>query len=90
MASLKFIISLLLVVVALVTQAQVARSQNCGNELNSLTVCAPFVLPGSQNSNPSSECCAAIRGVDQGCYCNTMRIISRLPSQCQQSPMTCP
>ncbi|XP_042512865.1 protein MEN-8-like [Macadamia integrifolia] len=87
MAALKFILSLLLV--ALATQVQMGLSQNCANELNSLNVCAPFVVPGSSNPNPSTECCNAMRDVDQTCYCNTMRIISRLPTQCNMPSLTC-
>ncbi|KAJ6748020.1 PROTEIN YY1 [Salix purpurea] len=66
MASLnKFLIrrspaALLLLLVALAVQTQLSQSQQCTSQLNSLNICAPFVVPGAPNTNPSSDCCNAI------------------------------
>ncbi|KAK7270837.1 hypothetical protein RJT34_26296 [Clitoria ternatea] len=96
--TLKFVLStrsqlavLLILVVALGTQKEMAKAQRnaCTSELSNLNVCAPFVVPGAANTNPSAGCCSALQAVDPACLCNTLRIASQLPSQCQMSPFTC-
>nr|DAD18801.1 TPA_asm: hypothetical protein HUJ06_020264 [Nelumbo nucifera] len=83
--------AMLLLLMALASQTQMGRSQNCANELSNLTACAPFVVPVPRTSppTPSVECCNALHGVDQNCLCTTLQIISRLPAQCNLSPVTC-
>nr|XP_043633765.1 stamen-specific protein FIL1-like [Erigeron canadensis] len=77
---------LALLVLALVVGT---HGQTCPNQLGNLNVCAPFVLPGStNNSTPNSECCSALQTVDLDCLCNTIRIASLLPAQCNL-PVTC-
>lgn len=83
---------LLLLVLALGTEKEMAKAQNstCSNQLsNYVNVCAPFVVPGVPNTSPSTGCCAALRAVDTDCLCNTLRMASLLPSQCQLPPLAC-
>ncbi|KAK7314986.1 hypothetical protein VNO77_33518 [Canavalia gladiata] len=82
---------LILLIVALGTHNEMAKAQTntCTSELSDLNVCAPFVVPGAPNTNPSSSCCNALQAVDRDCLCNTIRISSQLPSQCQLPPLTC-
>ncbi|XP_029120147.1 protein LIM1 [Elaeis guineensis] len=82
-------VTFVLFLVALAAQSQVAWSQNCSAGLAQLTSCAPYVLPGTNQGPPNEQCCAALRGVDHTCLCNTLNIISRLPSSCNLSPVTC-
>ncbi|GAA0141255.1 hypothetical protein LIER_02441 [Lithospermum erythrorhizon] len=98
MASMKSIFSsfpsTLVVVLLLVVlvQSQVlflAEAQpTCSASLGNLNVCTPFLVPGSSasNYNPSPECCNAIQAVGQDCLCNTLRMVSHLPAQCNLSP----
>ncbi|KAK9292251.1 hypothetical protein L1049_020215 [Liquidambar formosana] len=81
--------ALLLLLVALAAQTQMARSQSCSAELSSLNVCAPFVVPGAANTNPSTDCCSALQAVPNDCLCNTLRVAARLPSQCNLPPLNC-
>lgn len=78
-------VTLVLLMVALVAPT---NSQTCPNQLGNLNVCAPFVVPGSTDVTPSSDCCLALQGVDHDCLCNTIRIASQLPSQCNLG-LTC-
>ncbi|KAJ9164155.1 hypothetical protein P3X46_023762 [Hevea brasiliensis] len=80
--------ALLLLLIALGAQTYLGESQGCSSQLNTLNVCAPFVLPGSQN-NPSSDCCNALQSVNNDCLCNTLAIAARLPSQCHLPPLNC-
>ncbi|XP_027357280.1 protein MEN-8-like [Abrus precatorius] len=82
---------LLLLVVAIETQKEMAMAQmsTCSNQLSNLNVCAPFVVPGQLNTNPSASCCNALQRVDRDCLCNTLRIASQLPSQCQIPSFGC-
>ncbi|KAJ6375032.1 hypothetical protein OIU77_000077 [Salix suchowensis] len=93
MASLKFLrlspAALLLLLVALAVQTQLSQSQQCTSQLNSLNICAPFVVPGAPNTNPSSDCCNAIGALQHDCLCSTLQIAARLPSQCNLPPITC-
>ncbi|XP_024437878.1 protein 108 [Populus trichocarpa] len=92
MASLKSLSSpaaLLLLLIALAVQTQLAHSQICTSQLNSLNVCAPFVVPGAPNTNPSTDCCNALGAVQHDCLCSTLQIAARLPSQCNLPPITC-
>ncbi|CAK9136803.1 unnamed protein product [Ilex paraguariensis] len=93
LVSLSSLATLLVMIIALVVlQTQVAESQaqTCSGELSNLNVCAPFVMPGTgANANPSSDCCGALQAVDHDCLCNTIRIASRLPSQCNLPAVTC-
>ncbi|PWA98402.1 S-adenosyl-L-methionine-dependent methyltransferase [Artemisia annua] len=70
--------------------AFVARTngQVCPMQLGNLNVCAPFVVPGSTETIPSKDCCLALQAVDHDCLCNTIRIASRLPTQCN-FPLSC-
>ncbi|XWS50580.1 hypothetical protein CRYUN_Cryun12cG0098900 [Craigia yunnanensis] len=81
--------ALLLLLAVAAVQTQTAKAQSCTNELTNLNVCAPFVVPGATETNPSSDCCGAIRSVQHDCLCSTLRIASRLPSQCNLPPLNC-
>ncbi|XP_002510828.2 protein MEN-8 [Ricinus communis] len=90
MAAPKFLqAALLLLIIAVAVQTQEAQSQTCPSQLNSLNVCAPFVVPGATNTNPNAECCSALQSVEHDCLCNTLRIAARLPSQCNLAPVNC-
>ncbi|KAK7380264.1 hypothetical protein VNO78_32772 [Psophocarpus tetragonolobus] len=80
---------LVLLVVAHGTQMVKAQNRACTDELSNLNVCAPFVVPGAANTNPSATCCSALRAVDHQCLCNTLRIASQLPSLCQIPSFAC-
>ncbi|KAJ7975670.1 stamen-specific protein FIL1-like [Quillaja saponaria] len=95
-ANLKSLVSLisqaavlLLLVVALGMETKIAEAQSCSTQLTNLNVCAPFVVPGATNTNPSTDCCGALEAVHHDCLCNTLRVASRLPSQCNLPPLTC-
>ncbi|XP_028117753.1 protein 108 [Camellia sinensis] len=98
MATIKSLVSvrsratLMLVLIVVVVETQVGRiqAQTCSTQLSNLNVCAPFVLPGAPNANPSAYCCNALQAVDQNCLCSTLRISARLPSQCNLPAITCP
>ncbi|KAE9621022.1 hypothetical protein Lal_00019417 [Lupinus albus] len=65
------------------------KAQNgCTNQLSNLNVCAPFVVPGAV-ATPSAGCCEALQAVNSDCLCNTLRIASQLPSQCQLPSLAC-
>ncbi|PKI35794.1 stamen-specific protein FIL1 [Punica granatum] len=66
-----------------------AMSQSCPAQLSNLNVCAPFVVPGAPTTAPSSDCCNALQSVSHDCLCSTLRIASRLPTQCQIPPLSC-
>ncbi|XP_061374518.1 protein 108-like [Gastrolobium bilobum] len=95
MAALKSLFSLisqlgvvLLLVVALGTEKEKVKAQStCSNQLSNLNVCAPFVVPGAPNTNPSVGCCNALEAVDRDCLCSTIRIAFQLPNQCQLPPI---
>ncbi|XP_060211677.1 stamen-specific protein FIL1 [Lycium barbarum] len=93
MAALKSVLSLVLlaILITVVLQSQVIESQGttCSASLGNLSVCAPFVLPGTSNPSPSTDCCAALQSLDHDCICNTLRVAARLPSQCNLSPISC-
>ncbi|KAG5558527.1 hypothetical protein RHGRI_008460 [Rhododendron griersonianum] len=92
MAAIKSLVSLisratlLFVLVGLVVVQ--TEAQTCTSQLGNINVCAPFVLPGAANTNPSPECCTALEAVDHDCLCSTIRIASRLPSQCHLPPLS--
>ncbi|GMI75510.1 hypothetical protein HRI_001220300 [Hibiscus trionum] len=79
---------LVLLTVAAV-QTQTAKAQSCTTELTNLNVCAPFVVPGAAQTTPSPVCCAALQSVQHDCFCSTLSIASRLPSQCNLPPLAC-
>ncbi|XWS48405.1 hypothetical protein CRYUN_Cryun13aG0073600 [Craigia yunnanensis] len=81
--------ALLLLLAVAAVQTQTAKAQSCTNELTNLNVCAPFVVPGATETNPSSDCCGALQSVQHDCLCSTLRIASRLPSQCNIPPLNC-
>ncbi|KAL5744545.1 hypothetical protein ACOSP7_027416 [Xanthoceras sorbifolium] len=98
MAGLKSLVSLsskasllvlLIAVVMSAVQTQIASAQSCTAELNNLNVCAPFVVPGVSENNPTAECCAALQSIEHDCLCNTVRIAARLPAHCNLPPLTC-
>ena len=78
-----------LLVVANLSLMARAQSSACTAELTNLNVCAPFVVPGASNTKPSASCCNALQAMDPDCLCNTLRIASQLPSQCQIQSLTC-
>ncbi|KAK7364301.1 hypothetical protein VNO80_12854 [Phaseolus coccineus] len=80
---------LVFLVVANLSLMARAQSSACTNELSNLNVCAPFVVPGASNTKPSATCCNALQAMDRDCLCNTLRIASQLPSQCQIQSLTC-
>ncbi|XP_022734821.1 protein MEN-8-like [Durio zibethinus] len=81
--------ALLLLLAVAAVQTQTAKAQSCANVLTNLNVCAPFVVPGATETNPSSECCGALQSVQHDCLCSTLTIASRLPSQCNLPPLNC-
>lgn len=81
-------VTLLLLVVALAGRTHGQTAQTCPNQLGNLNVCAPFVVPGSANTLPNSDCCLALQAVDHDCLCSTIRIASTLPTQCNY-PVAC-
>ncbi|KAL4575841.1 hypothetical protein LXL04_011928 [Taraxacum kok-saghyz] len=81
----KFSIAILLVVALLVGGSY---GQSCPSQLVNLNVCAPFVVPGSTNLTPNSDCCGALQAVDHDCLCSTIQVATRLPTQCN-IPVTC-
>lgn len=95
MAAIKSLVSLssqsalLFLLMALAVQTQTAHAQSCAAELSNLNRCAPYVLPGTAATTPSPECCGALEAVRHDCLCSTLRISSRLPSQCNLPPITC-
>ncbi|XP_061359887.1 protein MEN-8-like [Gastrolobium bilobum] len=97
MASVKCMVSLrhqvtmlVLLVVALGTEMELGEAQSsCSNQLSNLNVCAPFVVPGAPNTNPSAECCGALGALNHDCLCNTLRIAAQLPSECQLPSLRC-
>lgn len=93
MAALKSVLSIVLlsILMTVVLQSQVIESQGqtCSASLGNLNVCAPFVLPGTSNTTPSTECCATLQSLDHDCICNTLRVAARLPSHCSLSPVSC-
>ncbi|MBA0740828.1 hypothetical protein Gogos_014014 [Gossypium gossypioides] len=82
-------VALLVWVVSVAMQTHTTNAQSCPTELTSLNVCAPFVVPGAAVANPSIDCCNALQSVHHDCLCSTLRIASRLPSQCNLPPLTC-
>ncbi|PKA52771.1 Protein MEN-8 [Apostasia shenzhenica] len=68
-----------------------AQTANCSAGLSDLTVCAPFVVPGAAGGPPipSAQCCSALKGVNRECLCNTLDIISKLPSTCSLPAVSC-
>lgn len=92
MAAIKSLVSLIsraTLLFALVGLVVVqTEAQTCTSQLGNINVCAPFVLPGAANTNPSPECCTALQAVDHDCLCSTIRIASRLPSQCHLPPLS--
>ncbi|XP_073018061.1 stamen-specific protein FIL1-like [Primulina eburnea] len=91
MAAMKSVSALVLVLV-LVAQSQMipqSLAQTCSSTLSTLNVCAPFVMPGAAATAPNPDCCNALQAVDHNCLCNTIRIASRIPAQCNLPPLTC-
>ncbi|CAA3001687.1 stamen-specific FIL1-like [Olea europaea subsp. europaea] len=81
------VLFLVLVVQYHMTQSQAQSS--CSSSLANLSVCAPFVVPGTTNAAPSTDCCGALQSLDHDCICNTVRIAARLPSQCNLPSLSC-
>ncbi|KMS99032.1 hypothetical protein BVRB_3g066380 [Beta vulgaris subsp. vulgaris] len=82
--------TLVILVIALVVQFKGSVAQNtCPTQLGNLNVCAPYVVPGTANTIPSSDCCGALQAVEHECLCNTLRVASRLPSSCNLPPLNC-
>ncbi|CAA2985821.1 Hypothetical predicted protein [Olea europaea subsp. europaea] len=74
-----------------ISNSQMAQSQTqtCSTSLANLNVCAPYVVPGAANTNPSLDCCTALQGLEHDCICNTLRIASRLPVLCNLPSFSC-
>ncbi|KAF1884662.1 hypothetical protein Lal_00028546 [Lupinus albus] len=94
MAALKSLFSLrsqvaVLLLLVVTLGFEMAMAQNiCTSQLSNLNVCAPFVVPGALGA-PSAGCCDALQAINRDCLCNTLRIASQLPSQCQLPPLGC-
>ncbi|CAL5209488.1 unnamed protein product [Lathyrus oleraceus] len=82
---------MLLLVMALGTHVKMgeAQSNSCPAQLTNLNVCAPFVVPGASNTNPSADCCNALQATNRDCLCNTLRIGSQLTSLCNLPSFGC-
>ncbi|KAG2715797.1 hypothetical protein I3760_03G095400 [Carya illinoinensis] len=96
MAALKSLVSLsskvavlLVLLMALGVQTQIVQAQTCAASLNNLNMCTPFVLPGAANTSPSPACCGALQAVPNDCLCSTLRIVARLPAQCNLPSRSC-
>ncbi|KAK1272799.1 Protein M7 [Acorus gramineus] len=70
-------------------QATPTPGSNCTVQLTDLTTCAPYVVPGATHPSPNSDCCTALKGVDDGCLCNTLRIVAQLPASCSLPAVQC-
>ncbi|KAL8248005.1 hypothetical protein R6Q59_009221 [Mikania micrantha] len=81
-------VSQVLMVLLIVASMAVTNGQTCPNQFGNLNVCAPFVVPGSSDVLPNPDCCLALQAVDHDCLCNTIRIASTLPTQCNL-PVSC-
>ncbi|XP_074319655.1 protein MEN-8 [Silene latifolia] len=83
--------AIFLVALAILVQLKGSEAQagGCASQLGNLNVCAPYVVPGAVNTNPSQECCAALSGVNHDCMCNTLRVASQLPSSCNLAALNC-
>lgn len=66
-----------------------AQGTNCSGTMSDLNVCAPFVVPGATNTNPSADCCATLQSIDHDCYCNTLQIAAQIPTLCNLPPLSC-
>lgn len=89
------VLSMLIIILLVVVQNQVGvvdgQADTCSAGLANLNVCTPFVVVGSTNPPPpNAECCNALQSVNRDCLCSTLRVASRLPSQCNIPPLTCP
>ncbi|KAH1075469.1 hypothetical protein J1N35_027797 [Gossypium stocksii] len=82
------VLLLLLVVASLQTRTSKAQL-SCTNQLINLNVCAPFMVPGATETQPSPLCCGALQAVQHDCLCSTLRIAAHLPSQCNLPPLYC-
>ncbi|KAK1361045.1 Stamen-specific protein FIL1 [Heracleum sosnowskyi] len=88
-------IRMVLVVVMIAVLLQIsdhqvqAQGAICSGTISDLNVCASFVGPGATNTNPSADCCATVQSIDHDCYCNTLRIASQIPTQCNLPPLSC-
>ncbi|CAK8573558.1 unnamed protein product [Lathyrus sativus] len=82
---------MLLLAVALGTHVKIgeAQSSSCPVQLTNLNVCAPFVVPGASNTDPSADCCNALQATNRDCLCSTLRIASQLTSQCNLPSFAC-
>ncbi|XP_073148583.1 stamen-specific protein FIL1 [Henckelia pumila] len=93
MAAMKSVSISLVLVIVLVAQSQLmpqSLAQTCSSSLSTLNVCAPFVMPGAAaTATPSPDCCNALQTIEHDCLCNTIRIASRIPAQCNLPPLTC-
>ncbi|XP_073272150.1 stamen-specific protein FIL1-like [Primulina huaijiensis] len=91
MAAMKSVSSLVLVIVLAAQSQMIPRSlaQTCSSSLSALNICAPFVMPGAAAAPPSPDCCNALQTIEHDCLCNTIRIASRMPAQCNLPPLTC-
>ncbi|GAA0184900.1 hypothetical protein Leryth_008415 [Lithospermum erythrorhizon] len=101
MAAVKSVFSsfsslLVILILAVVVQSQVGllaeAQQSCSAAAGNLTLCTPFVVPGSSSANatPSRECCGALQAIAPDCLCNTVRITAHLPTRCNLPPLSCP
>ncbi|KAF8008591.1 hypothetical protein BT93_K2302 [Corymbia citriodora subsp. variegata] len=91
MATARATLLMMFLVVLVAVQAQVGEvqaQQSCPNQMASLNVCAPFVVPGTSRG-PSSECCGALQAVEHDCLCSTLRVANSLPSACHIPPISC-
>ncbi|KAF5742570.1 stamen-specific protein FIL1 isoform X1 [Tripterygium wilfordii] len=79
--------ALLVLLIALAAETQMAQAQDCQAQLTGVNACAPFVLPGA--TNPSTDCCNALSSVQHDCLCSTVRMVTHLPSQCNLPTVTC-
>lgn len=82
---------LVMIAVLQISDHQVqAQGANSSGTISDLDVCAPFVVPGATNTNPSADCCATLQSIDHDCYCNTLRITAQIPTHCNLPPLSCP
>ncbi|GAU15457.1 hypothetical protein TSUD_44940 [Trifolium subterraneum] len=64
----KVVAMVLLLIVALGTQLGKAQI-TCPTQLANLNFCAPFVVPGAPNTDPSAECYATLQATNHDCLC---------------------
>nr|ABM68544.1 unknown [Lilium longiflorum] len=89
MSLVSFSSLVLLVVIAVHSPVALSQDEECLAGIGNLISCDPYVIPGANQGSPSKECCSALGGVKQSCYCTAIDIISNLPARCSLPAVNC-